>query len=243
MGGEVALAFAAGLLSFATPCVLPLVPGYLSVVSGIEADALQHGGRPAATRVMAATVPFVIGFTIVFALAGAAAGAFGGAADAWRPVLIKAAGLVIVAMGFALAGVLPLPFLERLIAPPPGERARRSPVLLGGAFALCFAPCLGPVLASLLALASSQETAARGAALLAVYSLGLALPFFAVGAAYGHAMGAFRWLRDRQAIVRAVSGAVLVAFGLLLFFDRLWWLNVPLNRLLTSLGLDGLPRL
>src|SRR4029453_6459368 len=152
--------------------------------------------------------------------AGAAAGAFGSAADAWRPVLVKAAGVLIVAMGFALMGLLPLGFRERFVAPEPGERARRSPLLLGAAFAVCFAPCLGPVLASLLALASSQETAPRGAAVLAVYSMGLAVPFFAVGAAYGHAMGAFRWLRDRQAVVRAVSGGVLVAFGLLLFFHR-----------------------
>jgi cytochrome c-type biogenesis protein len=243
MGGEIALAFAAGLLSFATPCVLPLVPGYLSVVAGLEADALAGGGPTVTRRVVGATIPFVIGFTIVFALAGAAAGAFGGAADAWRPILVKAAGILIVAMGFALMGLLPLPFLERLVAPAPGERARRSPVLLGAAFALCFAPCLGPVLASLLALASSQETAGKGAALLAVYSAGLALPFFAVGIAYGHAMGAFRWIRDRQSVVRAISGAVLVAIGLLLFFDRLWWLNVPINRALQSIGLDGLPRL
>jgi cytochrome c-type biogenesis protein len=243
VGGEVAVAFAAGLLSFATPCVLPLVPGYLSVVAGLEADALSAGGRGASRRVVLATVPFVIGFTVVFALAGAAAGAFGSAADAWRPVLVKAAGLLIVAMGFALMGLLTVPFVERLVAPEPGARARRSPLLLGAAFALCFAPCLGPVLASLLALASSQETAGRGAALLTVYSAGLALPFFAVGAAYGHVMGAFRWLRDRQATVRVISGAVLVGIGLLLFFDELWRLNVPINRLLQAVGLDSLPRL
>jgi len=243
MGGEIAVAFAAGLLSFATPCVLPLVPGYLSVVAGLEADSLAGGGRHVTRRVLAATVPFVLGFTMVFALAGAAAGAFGGVADDWRPVLIKGGGVLIVAMGFALMGLLPVPYLERLVAPAPGERARRSPVLLGAAFALCFAPCLGPVLASLLALASSQETAGRGAALLAVYSAGLALPFFAVGAAYGRAMGTFRWIRDRQVAVRAISGAVLVAIGLLLFFDRLWWLNVPINRFLQSVGLDSLPRL
>ena len=194
---------------------------------------------------MAATVPFVIGFTIVFALAGAAAGAFGGAADAWRPVLIKAAGLH-ASWPWASRS----PACCRCRSWSAWSRRRRATA--HAARRCCSAApsrsasrrASGPVLASLLALASSQETAAagRGAArgLLARASPCRSSPS---GAAYGHAMGAFRWLRDRQDVVRAVSGAVLVAFGLLLFFDRLWWLNVPLNRSLTSLGLDGLPRL
>jgi cytochrome c-type biogenesis protein len=135
-------------------------------------------------------------------------------------------------------GLLPLPFLERLAAPGLIEGARRqgSSALLGGAFGVCAAPCIGPVLASILALASEGRTAAQGSLLLLVYSAGLALPFLLVGIGFDRAMAAFRWLRDRYAVLRVVSGSFLVALGLLLFFDRFWWLNVALNRFFELFG-------
>jgi cytochrome c-type biogenesis protein len=228
---KVALAFAAGLLSFVTPCVLPLVPGYLSAVSGARPGV---GGR----RVVAASLPFIGGFTAVFVALGALAGAAGGLAGENRLLMLKLAGVVVVALGFAFMGLLPFPFLERLAAPGLIEGARRqgSSALLGGAFGVCAAPCIGPVLASILALASEGRTAAQGSLLLLVYSAGLALPFLLVGIGFDRAMAAFRWLRDRYAVLRVVSGAFLVALGLLLFFDRFWWLNVALNRFFELFG-------
>src|SRR5215218_7074195 len=208
MEAKLALAFAAGLLSFATPCVLPLVPGYLSAVSGTAPGA---SGR----RVVAASVPFVLGFTLVFVALGAAAAATGGALEENRRLVQHVAGLVVVALGLAFMGLLPLPFLERLVAPGLVEGARRrgSGALLGAAFAVCAAPCVGPVLATILALASDESTVAQGSVLLAVYSLGLAVPFLLVGVGFAKAMRASRWLRDRYDVVRVVSGALLVAVG------------------------------
>ncbi|MBW3592791.1 MAG: cytochrome c biogenesis protein CcdA [Actinobacteria bacterium] len=231
MGAQLALAFLAGVLSFVTPCVLPLVPGYLSAVSGAEVGAT---GR----RVVAASVPFIAGFTFVFVLLGAAAAALGGLLDDNRRLLLMAAGLLIVVLGFAFMGLLPFPLLDRLAAPGLLEGARRtgSSALLGGAFGLCAAPCVGPVLAAILALASERSTVGEGALLLLVYSFGLAVPFVLVGIAFGRAMGAFRWLRDRYDVVRVVAGAFLVAVGLLLFFDRFWWLNVAVNRVFEAVG-------
>ena len=231
MGAQLALAFLAGVVSFVTPCVLPLVPGYLSAVSGAEVGAT---GR----RVVAASVPFIAGFTLVFVLLGAAAAAVGGLLDENRRLLLMAAGLVVVVLGFAFMGLLPFPLLERLAAPGLLEGARRtgSSALLGGAFGLCAAPCVGPVLAAILALASERSTVAEGALLLLVYSFGLAVPFVLVGVAFGRAMGAFRWLRDRYDVLRVVAGALLVAVGLLLFFDRFWWLNVAVNRVFEAVG-------
>ena len=225
MEAKVALAFAAGLLSFVTPCVLPLVPGYLSAVSGLEPGA---AGR----RVVAASLPFIAGFTLVFVALGAAAAAAGGLFGENRRLLLQVAGLLVVVLGFAFMGLLPAPFLERLAAPGLVEGARRrgSGALLGAAFGVCAAPCTGPVLAAILALAGETRTVAQGAALLGVYSAGLAVPFLLVGVGFARAMRASRWLRDRYATVRAVSGALLVAVGLLLFFDRFWWLNVAVNR-------------
>jgi cytochrome c-type biogenesis protein len=229
---KIPLAFAAGLLSFVTPCVLPLVPGYLSTVSGVEVGV---GGR----RVVAASLPFIAGFTAVFVALGAAAGAAGGLFDDNRLLVLKVAGLVVVVFGFAFMGLLPFPFLERLAAPGliEGARRRGSSALLGGAFGVCAAPCVGPVLASILALAGESSTVAQGSLLLAVYSAGLALPFLLVGIGFDRAMGAFRWLRDRYGVLRVVSGGLLVSLGLLLFFDRFWWLNIAFNRTFEFFGI------
>ena len=136
-------------------------------------------------------------------------------------------------------GLLPWP--ERLVAPGllSGARRSRSNVLLGGAFGVCAAPCIGPVLASTLALASSTSTVLQGSVLLLAYSAGLAVPFLVAGIAFSRAMGAFRWLRDRYQAIQIASGATLVALGLLLFFDRFWWLRVGLNRALETVGLSS----
>lgn len=232
MEAKIPLAFAAGLLSFATPCVLPLVPGYLAAVSGQEVGA---GGR----RVLAASLPFIAGFTIVFVALGAAVGAAGGLVGENRRLLLSVAGLLVVVFGFAFMGLLPFPFLERLAAPGlvEGARSSGSTALLGAAFGVCAAPCIGPVLGSILALAGESQGVPQAAFLLLVYSAGLALPFMAVGLGFGRAMSAFRWLRDRYGIFRVVSGAFLVALGLLLFFDRFWWLNVAVNRVFELFGI------
>lgn len=230
MEAKIPLAFVAGLVSFATPCVLPLVPGYLAVVSGQEVGV---GGR----RVVVASLPFVAGFTAVFVALGAAAAAAGSLLD--RDILLAVAGLVVVIFGFALMGLLPLPFLDRLAAPGlvEGARSTGSAALLGGAFGLCAAPCIGPVLAGILALAGEGQTVTQGTLLLLVYSAGLALPFLAVGIGFDRALGAFRWLRDHYGTLRIVAGAMLVALGLLLFFDRFWWLNVAVNRVFEFFGI------
>ena len=234
MEAKIALAFAAGLLSFVTPCVLPLVPGYLSAVSGAAPGA---SGR----RVVRASIPFVGGFTAVFVALGASAAAAGDLLEENRRLLTEAAGVVVVVLGFAFMELLPIPALERLAAPGLLDAARRrgSSTLLGAAFGLCAAPCIGPVLATILALASDTETVVQGSLLLLVYSAGLASPFLLVGIGFARTMRASRWLRDRYGAVRMVSGAVLVAVGLLLFFDRFWWLNVGFNRLFELVGLEA----
>ena len=232
MAERIPIAFVAGLLSVLTPCVLPLVPGYLAAISGTPAGA---GGR----RVLAASVPFVLGFTAVFVALGALAGLAGGLFDQNRRLLLQLAGLLIVVLGFAFMGLLPLRFFDRLAAPEliEGARRRHSSALVGAAFGVCAAPCIGPVLASILALASDTRTVAQASLLLLVYSAGLAVPFLLVGLGFARTMRASRWLRDRYGAVRAVSGAILVGVGLLLFFDRFWWLNVGLNRTFEFFGI------
>jgi cytochrome c-type biogenesis protein len=230
---KIPVAFLAGLLSVVTPCVLPLVPGYLSAMSAVEIDRL--GERGAAKRIVVASMPFIIGFTIVFVVLGAGAAAVGSAVD--KQTQLKIAGFVLVLLGLAFLGLLPWP--ERAIAPGLLQHARRrgSNALLGGAFAVCAAPCIGTVLASILVLASSSGTVARGIVLLVAYSLGLGAAFVIAGLAFARAMRAFRWVRDHYDIVRAASGATLVALGLLLFFNRDWWLSTAIDQVLTRIGL------
>ena len=233
---RIPIAFLAGLVSVATPCVLPLVPGYLSAVSAVDADRL--GERAVAARVVAASVPFFLGFTVVFVLLGAGAAAIGEALNPQAQTTV--AGFVLVVLGLAFIGLLPWP--KRIVAGDVLSRAHRrgSAVLLGAAFAACAAPCIGTVLASILVLASDAGTVAKGSLLLAAYSAGLASAFVLAGLAFARAMASFRWLRDRYRAVQVASGLILVTLGLLLFFDRDWWLRVLLNRALERLGLDGI---
>jgi cytochrome c-type biogenesis protein len=233
MTTELPVAFLAGLLSIITPCVLPLVPGYLSAVSAVEAERLGEAG--VGRRVVRASVPFLLGFTAVFVALGAGAAALGGLLDLNRRS--ELAGFVLVVLGLAFLGLLPWP--ERLVAPGLLGSARRrgSGALLGAAFAVCAAPCIGTVLASVLVLAGNTETALRGSALLAAYSAGLGLAFVLAAVAFVRAMSAFRWLRDQYRIIRIASGAALVVLGLSLFFHRDAWLRVGINRALEWVGL------
>ena len=230
------VSFLAGLVSFLAPCVLPLVPGYLSAVSAVDADRLGEPGN--ARRVVVASLPFVLGFTTFFVLLGTGAALVGGRLLADQFLLERVAGFVLVVFGLALMGLLPWP--ERLLGAGllQGAQDRGSRFLLGGAFAVCAAPCIGPVLAATLVLAGSSETAAEGAVLLAFYSLGLAVPFVLAGAVFSRAMGAFRWVRDHYRVVQVGGGGMMVALGLLLFFERFYVLRIYLNRFLDWLGLE-----
>jgi cytochrome c-type biogenesis protein len=233
LAAQVPIAFFAGLLSIVTPCVLPLVPGYLSAVSAVEAERLGQPG--VARRVALSSVPFILGFTLVFVALGAGAAAIGGVLSPDRQA--ELAGILLVVLGLTFLGLLPWP--ERVLAPGLLSRARRegSGVLLGAAFAVCAGVCIGPVLASILVLASDASSVLRGSVLLAAYAGGLAFAFLLAGIAFAQAMGAFRWLRDHFVYIRAAGGLTLVALGLLLFFHRDWWLRVAANRVLEALGL------
>jgi cytochrome c-type biogenesis protein len=233
--GQIPVAVGAGFLSFLAPCVLPLVPGYLSAVSAVEADRL--GERGSGRRIVRASVPFVLGFTAVFVGLGAGVAAIGGALLQNQFLLEQIAGFVLIVFGLVFMGLLPWP--ERLLGAGllQGARSRGSRFLLGGAFAVCAAPCIGPVLGSILVLAGNSSTVLQGTVLLFAYSAGLAVPFILAGALFTRAMGVFRWLRDHYLAIQVASGAVLVALGGLLFAGKFYWLRIYLNRALEKIGL------
>jgi cytochrome c-type biogenesis protein len=237
----VVAAFAVGFVSFVSPCVLPLVPGYLSAVSGVSVTDMRQGSHKL-SHVLWPAVVFCLSFTLMFVALGMTATGLGSTLRNSKETLDKVAGILIIAMGVFF---LLTPFVPRLNREwRPDALIRRAgaggPIIAGLAFAVAWTPCVGPTLASILAAASTSDTVAHGGILLAFYSLGLAVPFLATALAFDRATTAFRWIRDRYLVVTAVSGCVLIAMGVLILTGELTQLNVQAQRALSDLGLDFL---
>ncbi len=217
-------AFVAGLASFLSPCVLPLVPGYLSFVSGLSLEELAQGaGRAVWRKAGLGSIFFVLGFSLVFMALGASASAVGRALASHMPLISKGAGALIILFGLHISGLLPIRWLyyEKRY-----DAARISPgylgaFLMGLAFACGWTPCIGPILAAILALAATQETIGHGMYLLGIYSLGLGLPFiltgFGVNAFLRFFSGYKRYIRWGE----VCAGLLLVLVGVLVFSNRL----------------------
>jgi cytochrome c-type biogenesis protein len=217
----VLVALAAGAASFLSPCVLPLLPAYLSFVSGLTVDEVEKGDR----RVLWSTIGFVAGFSLVFTLLGAGFSLMGQLMPSQR-VLEIAAGALLVIMGVVIAGVTAPSFMQRDVRPllSKAPRGPAGAVVVGIAFALGWTPCVGPVLASILAMAASQSDPAGGAFLLFVYSLGLGIPFLLAGLFVGKALRTFARVRRHLRTIQIVCGVLLVVYGALLIagqFSRL----------------------
>ncbi len=257
----VLVAFGAGILSFLSPCVLPLVPGYVSMVTGLSAAELEAGEDGTAPRPLGPLLKgiglFIAGFTVVFVALGAAASGLGRLLEAHQQTLTTAAGAVVVALGVVLVvSALPAGAWNLAGAGAAGGAARltrerrfhvRPSVLgawaapvMGMAFAFAWTPCIGPVLGAVLSLAATRSTLAGGVVLLFAYSIGLGIPFLLTGVAFSRLTSL--WARARRSlwVVNLVAGAVLVAFGVLLLSGQLGWLSTQFQALLDHLGLHRL---
>lgn len=231
------LVIGAGILSFLSPCVLPLVPPYLTYMSGASYDQLRaeaQSGSPGrlTARVAVTSLFFILGFSVVFVTLGATATAFGQVFRQLLPILTPVAGVVIIAMGLHFLGVYRIGVLDRQLRHN-GPGVASGPgggFLLGLAFAIGWTPCIGPVLAAILSVAASRETAWDGASLLALYSLGLGIPFFLAGIAIGPFLTFFHGFKKHLGIVEKVMGGFLVLTGVLFLtgnFTRIsyWFLE------------------
>jgi cytochrome c-type biogenesis protein len=229
-GLSLPLVFLAGLVSFASPCVLPLLPGYVAIIGGAGASRIR------------ASLLFLAGFVVVFIALGATASTLGGLLVQHRRALDIAAGTLIALMGLVLLGALASPFSGRVgaLTLRLGERARTrgGPLALGVAFAFCWTPCIGPVLASVLAYAASRGTLRDGVALLLVYALGLAAPFLAASLLMDRARVTGPRVRHLARLAHGVSGGLLVGMGILVISGKLWIINADAQRALTAVGLD-----
>ena len=230
--------FAAGLVSFASPCVLPLVPGYLSYMSGMGGS--EEGERLHRTAPVA--LAFVAGFTAVFVALGASATALGNLLSQYKLEFERIGGVAIIVMGLAFMGLLRARWLYREARFHPTPRAGIwGSILLGAAFAFGWSPCIGATLSVALTMATGGASSggpAEGAFLLAVYSLGLGVPFVLAGLGISRMTATMTWLRRRARAVNLTSGALLVAVGFLLLTGQLFHISAWMQRGLTSAGLD-----
>ena len=234
---NLALAFAAGLVSFVSPCCLPLVPGYLATVSGAQPAEL---GRRVDPRIVGRSAIFVATFSLIFILLGLGATAAGSFLFDNQPLLNKVAGAAIIAMGVLFLSSL---FITRLNREwrPDGliERAGKGgPVVAGAAFAIAWTPCVGPTLGAILGLASTSQGTGKGALLLGVYSAGLALPFLFSAIAFNSATRVFGFFKRHYAAIQAGAGVVLVAMGVLVITGELFRLNIEVQQFLDRYDLN-----
>ncbi len=220
MGLTFTTAFVAGMLSFISPCVLPLAPGYVAMISGVSVEELHDRKSGIHARVLMNALLFVLGFSMLFVALGASAGAVGRFLSAHRELLNRIAGTVIVFFGVVLLGWIRIPGLyrDRRFNDTIKQSKLRS-FLLGLAFAFGWTPCAGPALVAMLMLASTQQTVTRGTALLGVYSAGLAVPFLLVALGTGKFVFFYQRWSSRLVWVERFAGILLVTVGVLVFFD------------------------
>jgi cytochrome c-type biogenesis protein len=234
---SLALAFTAGLVSFVSPCCLPLVPGYLATVSGVEPTRLERGVD---SRVLGRSALFVATFSLLFILLGLGATAAGSLLLDNRETLNTIAGVAIIAMGLLFVASVFVTALNREWRPDAliQRAGRGGPVVAGAAFAIAWTPCVGPTLGAILGLAATSDGTAKGALLLAVYSAGLGVPFLFSAAAFNAATRAFGFFKRHYAAIQLGSGAVLVAMGVLVLTGELFRLNIQAQQFLDQVGLN-----
>ena len=237
-GTTVFAAFGAGFLSFVSPCVLPLVPGYLSTISGVSfADVKEGRGR---THILIPALIFCLSFSVMFILLGMTATGIGQTLQDNRQLLRQISGGIIVGLGIFFIGSLFLPALNRAWRPEAllKRAGTGGPILAGLAFAVAWLPCTGATLGAVLSAAASSADVGNGAVLLTFYSLGMAIPFLLSALAFTSVAGIFKFFRDHYAEITIVSGVILIAFGVLLFTNEVTRLNAEVQQWISDLGLN-----
>ena len=215
-------AFVAGLFSFLSPCVLPLVPGYVSLISGAGVEELKSQESQLLRKVMLNSIAFILGFSIVFIALGAISTEVGQLMARYKSVLARVAGVVIILFGLHLTGIFKINALytDARLHSIKGSSTWGGAFLIGFAFAFGWTPCVGPILAVILGFAAAQDSVFKGILLLAVYSLGLAVPFLMTALLMGRFMKFYSGFRRHMHAVEVASGALLIVLGALLVFGR-----------------------
>jgi cytochrome c-type biogenesis protein len=215
-------AFVAGLVSFLSPCVLPLVPGYVSLISGVGVEELKVQETHVLRKVMLNSIAFIIGFSIVFITLGALSTEIGQLAAQYKSTLARVAGVIIILFGLHLTGILPIKALyaDKRLHNVKGGSTPWGAFVIGFAFAFGWTPCVGPILGTILGFAAAQNSVSKGILLLAVYSLGLAVPFLLAALGIERFMKFYGGFRRHMHAIEVASGGLLIALGVLLVLGR-----------------------
>jgi cytochrome c-type biogenesis protein len=217
------IALAAGMLSFLSPCVLPLIPAYLSFMTGLTTAELADD-HPPLGRILVPALLFVLGFSVIFVALGATASFLGQFLTAYRGVIDVVAGIAVAAFGVLMLGIIKIPWLygeARVDLEKSRAFGQGASLVMGMAFAAGWTPCVGPILGTILAMAGSSGSVAQGALLLVFYSLGLGIPFVLVALMFGRLRGLMKWLQRHSLTINRVAGALLVVVGVLIATGRL----------------------
>jgi cytochrome c-type biogenesis protein len=240
-------ALGGGVVSFLSPCVLPIVPAYLSVITGLDVSEVKEGDRRHLPRIALHTGLFIAGFSAVFVLLGLAATTFGRSLQRNQATITRWSGVLIVAMALYMLGSLVLRtpglYQERRWHPQLSRFGPFAAPVAGAAFGFGWTPCIGPVLGAVLSKAATQSESTQGAILLLFYSAGLGIPFMLTGLAFGRLAGALNWVKRHSTAITASSALALGFFGVLLAMNRFVWLTAKLQDGLNSMGLGRLVRL
>ena len=219
------VAFAAGILSFISPCVLPLVPAYLTYITGVSADDLARQGQAGRARdVLPSALAFVLGLALILSLFGLGVTAIGQALSDYQTIMTRVAGLIVIVLGLHIAGLLRINFLYREARVNFLQFRGKGPLgafAMGCAFGIGWTPCVGAILGAILTLASQSDTLGKGTSLLFAYSIGLGVPFILVALGINRAIGFMAIVKRHLVAVERFSGAMLIVMGILLFTDRL----------------------
>jgi cytochrome c-type biogenesis protein len=226
------IAFAAGIVAFLSPCVLPLAPGYVSYITGLTGAELSEGKKG---RVLAGSLLFVLGFSVVFVSYGAFFGGVGSVLLEYADWINRILGVIVIIMGLAFMGVIPGLQREYRFHQVPKWGVAGAP-LLGVAFGIGWSPCIGPTLTAVQSLAFTEASAARGALLSLVYSFGLGLPFILLGLLFTRAAGAIKFLRRHNLLIMRIGGGMLVLVGVLLVTG--WWTDFTIWLRITMPGFE-----
>jgi cytochrome c-type biogenesis protein len=240
--GAYAIAFGAGIISFLSPCIMPIVPGYLSVITGLDITDTSTNDRRKLLNIARDTGIFVSGFTVIFVLLGLGATGLGQFLLRNETTLSRVSGALILAMAIFMLGSLflqaPWLYQEKRFHPNLGKYGRLGPAVAGLAFGFGWSPCIGPILASILNIAAQQDRILTGGTLLFAYSMGLGGSFLAAGLAFGKLTGLFTFVKRHFTPIVATSAMVLSIFGVVLMLDRLDWLTVQMIDFFRAVGLD-----
>jgi cytochrome c-type biogenesis protein len=230
----VVTALAAGMVSFASPCVLPLVPAYLGFITGRSAEELQTAQGRARAKILTLGLAFVLGLALIFGLLGASASVLGNTLLHNLQLLSKVGGVLVVVFGLQMLGILRIPWLYRTARAeikPNAQGNHAGAFLMGLAFGAGWTPCIGPFLAGLLGLAAQQDTVGQGVALLFIYALGLGVPFLLAGLAVDRSLSVIRGMRPHMLAIERLSGALVIGMGVLLFTEQLTQITLFLTRI------------